>query len=68
MLSSRAVALQGVGFSPALLALQGLVPREAIPVAPNVGGFGAGRQNKAWPKKRKRQPDDWLLLGPPPEI
>jgi hypothetical protein len=48
--------------------MQGLRPREAIPVVPNVGGFGAGRQNKAWPKKRKRLRDDRLELLPPLEL
>lgn len=68
-LSARAIALQGVGFSAGLLAVQGLADFGAavvIPVQPasstNTGRIIYVHGPSPWAVRRKRR-DEALLLG-----
>lgn len=62
MLSPRAIAVQGIGFSPRLVSVQGLWPFD-IPVTPPdigsslIGGVGGGTGRRR-PEIIKRQRDD----------
>jgi hypothetical protein len=63
MLSPRGIALQGIGFSPRLVSVQGLWPiTVAPPVAPEVGSNYApgarGSTDYRRPEITKRQRDD----------
>ncbi len=72
MLSARAIALQGVGFAPAVLALQGFVAADEIAVLPAGGGELVTRPKKrpAWvvppqfidPPRRPREEAEALML------
>lgn len=61
MLSSRAVALQGIGFRPRLVALQGFSPFDDVQ-KPDVIPYAPG--GMVYPKKapRKRDRDDDVLM------
>jgi len=68
MLSPRAIAVQGIGFSPRLVSVQGLWPIE-VPVTPPDAGSnyapGAGRSTgyrRPEITKRQRDDDDLALV------
>lgn len=65
-LDPRALALQGVGFSPLQMALHGTQPstppEESRPLFNVYGGGGWARQQALLRKRRKRE-DEELLLG-----
>lgn len=55
-LDKRAIAIQGLGFSPRLVGVQGLWPEERTPFEPPVTRYLPQR------KKRRRDTDDDVLL------
>lgn len=61
MLSSRAIALQGIGYRPRLVALQGLQPFDDVQ-KPDIIPFAPGGMVYPKPKLRKRDRDDDVLL------
>lgn len=69
MLSSRAIALQGIGYSPALVAAQGFLAVDedstALPVAtPDFSAPGSGRRWIERQRRRRRRRDEELhMLG-----
>ena len=61
MLSPRAIALQGIGFRPRLVALQGLYPQDDVQ-KPDVIPYGSGRMVYPERNKRRRDRDDDVLM------
>lgn len=61
MISPRAVALQGIGYRPRLVALQGFAPFETAP-RPDVIPYGPGGLVFPQKKRRRRDKDDDVLM------
>lgn len=61
MLAPRAIALQGIGYRPRYVALQGLVPLDDT-IRPDVIPYGRGGIVTPVKKKRRRDRDDDVLL------
>ena len=56
MLSPRAIAMQGLGYGPRLVAMQGLWPVDSF------GGLGLARQRVRVPRELMQADEDDVLL------
>lgn len=61
MLNARAIALQGLGYGPRLVAVQGFA-RATPPIAYPSGGTGRRAQPRKLPAKRRDRDDDVLMF------
>lgn len=61
MINARAVALQGIGFRPRLVALQGFAPYETVQ-KPDVIPYAPGGMVFPQKKRRRRDKDDDVLM------